>query len=221
MGRLRHGFTNRTRRLAGGRVQKEYTGSNRFERAAYERACLVRLRGTLPVPLILASDEQNPLLIMVEAAGLHGQDLVDAGRAPELLGLLGVFLHELQQLSPATVPELAGTGGVIAHGDFGPQNVLVDGHRITAVVDWEFAHLGQPVEDLAWAEWIVRMHHPSALDALAALHRGAQLSPNWSARHDAMLARCRQLIVFCEQNQEPAGVQLWRERLRATEEWVE
>jgi aminoglycoside phosphotransferase (APT) family kinase protein len=33
------------------------------------------------------------------------------------------------------------------------------------VVDWEFAHLGDPVEDLAWCEWIVRMHHPEHVDA--------------------------------------------------------
>ena len=138
-----------------------------------------------------------------------------------VLRLLGVFLHELQQLSPATVPELAGTGAVIVHGDFGPQNVLVDGHRIAAVLDWEFAHVGQSIEDLAWAEWIVRMHHPETSDAVGELHRGAQLSPDWSARHGAMLARCHRVMVFCEQNRQPAGVRLWHERLRATEAWVE
>lgn len=35
--------------------------------------------------------------------------------------------------------------------DFGPQNVLLDPgtFAVTAVVDWEFAHVGDPVEDLA------------------------------------------------------------------------
>ena len=40
---------------------------------------------------------------------------------------------------------------MIVHGDFGPQNVLIAGDNISALLDWEFAHAGQPVEDLAWA----------------------------------------------------------------------
>jgi len=36
-------------------------------------------------------------------------------------------------------------------------------------VDWEWAHAGNPIEDLAWCEWIVRMHHPRDVTALGAL----------------------------------------------------
>jgi hypothetical protein len=35
-------------------------------------------------------------------------------------------------------------------GDTGPGNFLHDGHRVTAVLDFELAHLGDPMEDLAW-----------------------------------------------------------------------
>jgi len=39
---------------------------------------------------------------------------------------------------------------VLAHGDAGPGNFLFrDGH-LTALIDWELAHLGDPMEDLAW-----------------------------------------------------------------------
>ncbi|MCU4186863.1 phosphotransferase family protein [Acidiferrimicrobium sp. IK] len=38
----------------------------------------------------------------------------------------------------------------LVQGDTGPGNFLHDGHRVTAVLDWELAHLGDPVEDLAW-----------------------------------------------------------------------
>lgn len=50
---------------------------------------------------------------------------------------------------------------MIAHGDFGPQNVLIRPaqHDVSAVSNWEFCHPGPPIEDLAWAEWIVRRHH--------------------------------------------------------------
>lgn len=38
---------------------------------------------------------------------------------------------------------------VLVHGDAGPGNFLFEDRRITAVVDWELVHFGDPVEDLA------------------------------------------------------------------------
>ncbi len=38
----------------------------------------------------------------------------------------------------------------LLQGDTGPGNFLHENGRITAVVDWEFAHLGDPTEDIAW-----------------------------------------------------------------------
>ena len=39
---------------------------------------------------------------------------------------------------------------VVVHGDWRIGNVAVDEHGLVAVLDWEFAHLSDPVEDLAW-----------------------------------------------------------------------
>jgi aminoglycoside phosphotransferase (APT) family kinase protein len=39
---------------------------------------------------------------------------------------------------------------VIMHGDFRLSNLLVQGPRITAVLDWELCTLGDPLADLAW-----------------------------------------------------------------------
>jgi aminoglycoside phosphotransferase (APT) family kinase protein len=39
---------------------------------------------------------------------------------------------------------------VVVHGDWRIGNVAVDEHGLVAVLDWEFAHLADPVEDLAW-----------------------------------------------------------------------
>jgi len=36
------------------------------------------------------------------------------------------------------------------HGDFRLGNLAVDDDGIVAVLDWEFAHVGDPVEDVAW-----------------------------------------------------------------------
>jgi len=39
----------------------------------------------------------------------------------------------------------------IVHGDFRFGNCLYEGHRVNAMLDWEMVHLGDPVEDIAWA----------------------------------------------------------------------
>lgn len=39
----------------------------------------------------------------------------------------------------------------IVHADYRTGNFLVEGNRITGVLDWEMVHLGDPLEDVAWA----------------------------------------------------------------------
>ncbi|HEY4864435.1 MAG TPA: phosphotransferase [Candidatus Dormibacteraeota bacterium] len=36
----------------------------------------------------------------------------------------------------------------LVHGDFHYGNLLFDGSRVTSVLDWEIAHVGQPLIDL-------------------------------------------------------------------------
>jgi aminoglycoside phosphotransferase (APT) family kinase protein len=42
---------------------------------------------------------------------------------------------------------------VVVQGDTGPGNFTYDGERVTAIVDWELAHLGDPMDDIAWLSW--------------------------------------------------------------------
>lgn len=49
----------------------------------------------------------------------------------------------------ANVPEAPGKP-VLLHGDIGFHNFLFDSGQLSAVLDWEFAHLGDPAEDLAY-----------------------------------------------------------------------
>ena len=44
----------------------------------------------------------------------------------------------------------------LCHGDAGPGNFLFEGDEVTALLDWEFAHVGDPHDDLAWVA--VRNH---------------------------------------------------------------
>ncbi len=41
----------------------------------------------------------------------------------------------------------AAAGVSIVHGDPGPGNLVHDGSRVLALTDWEFSHLGDPMED--------------------------------------------------------------------------
>ena len=39
---------------------------------------------------------------------------------------------------------------VLVQGDTGPGNFMYDGGKVVAIVDWELAHLGDPMDDIAW-----------------------------------------------------------------------
>jgi aminoglycoside phosphotransferase (APT) family kinase protein len=42
------------------------------------------------------------------------------------------------------------TETVLVHADFKPGNILLEGDGVTALLDWELAHLGDALEDLGW-----------------------------------------------------------------------
>jgi hypothetical protein len=59
--------------------------------------------------------------------------------------LVSFTLRWLRARVPSTVDRT-----VLVQGDTGPGNFMYRDGRIVAVVDWELAHLGDPMEDLAW-----------------------------------------------------------------------
>ena len=221
MDQLRHGYTNGTRVVPGQLVEKTFHSGDARDRWERERRCLAGLAGQLPVPAIVRYDERGPALTLRMLGGAHGQDLIDTGRASSVLALLGSLLVRVQEIDPASIPGLSGPGSVLVHGDYGPQNVLIADDHISALLDWEFAHIGRPIEDLAWTEWIVRMHHPTARDALADFFEASHLHPPWEERHTAMVERCAQLQRRTEQGTSPDLADLWRNRSAQTEAWKE
>jgi aminoglycoside phosphotransferase (APT) family kinase protein len=66
----------------------------------------------------------------------------ETGRSDPLIELALDWLE-------ARVPEPPGRPALV-HGDAGPGNFLFDDGHLTALLDWELAHLGDPMEDLAW-----------------------------------------------------------------------
>jgi aminoglycoside phosphotransferase (APT) family kinase protein len=50
----------------------------------------------------------------------------------------------------ANIPDAGDQKPVIVQGDTGPGNFLYEDGRVTAVLDWELAHFGDPMADLGW-----------------------------------------------------------------------
>jgi len=216
---VRHGYTNLTTQV-GDTVLKRYQGPAAAARAGAERTALLALRDHLPVPAVLAATPRS--LTTRLSPGEHGQDLIDAGLAEPVLAGCGRLLRELQALDPALVGGPV-YSGVIRHGDFGPNNVLFRQPDLTvsALLDWEFSGVGPPIADLAWCEWIVRMHHPDARDALRALFDGYGRQPPFEQRQAEMLRRCRELADFARRwDPTGAGVATWTERIAVTGGWT-
>jgi aminoglycoside phosphotransferase (APT) family kinase protein len=227
MRRLPHGYSNDTTG-DGTVVVKRYRGPDAVVRRELERNVLERLQGLVPVPPVLARPGDAPLgqVTLGFVHGAHGQDLLEAGRADEVLQASGRVLARIHRLVVAEVlpGSRARAGTVLVHGDFGPNNLLFDPATsdVVAVLDWEWAHIGRRVEDLAWCEWIVRMHHPRQVGALDSFFTAYGARPEWVERQAAMLARCQELIEVC-QSRDPGGdgVRLWQARATVTAGWAE
>jgi aminoglycoside phosphotransferase (APT) family kinase protein len=72
---------------------------------------------------------------VIEADEMHPQPIVRAA------------IRRLRREPPTPAAKIA-----VVHGDYRSGNFLHDGAgAIVAVLDWEMAHLGDPLEDLAWA----------------------------------------------------------------------
>jgi len=69
--------------------------------------------------------------------------LVEAG-AGHPFPVLGLAARWLEQSRPPCAHE------TVVHGDFRVGNVMFDEQGLTGVLDWELAHLGDPLEDIGW-----------------------------------------------------------------------
>ena len=84
-----------------------------------------------------------------DVAPLDGTDRLD--RVAQVLDVLPVrrpaFEYALRRLRATRPPPRPAT---LVHGDFRLGNLVMGPDGIRAVLDWELAHLGDPVEDLGW-----------------------------------------------------------------------
>jgi aminoglycoside phosphotransferase len=70
-------------------------------------------------------------------------------RATGEIGYIDPIVRMSLDWLEANVPSYEGPV-VLVQGDTGPGNFMYENGRVTAVVDWELAHLGDPMDDIAW-----------------------------------------------------------------------
>lgn len=90
------------------------------------------------------ADPDRDLRELVSGEIARWEGLYRVGKAPAdpLIELGLIWLRN-------NVPDVSGPV-VLVQGDTGPGNFLYEDGRVTAVLDWELAHLGDPHDDLAW-----------------------------------------------------------------------
>ena len=114
-----------------------------------------------------AAREALPEQLAVQLAKIHALDPAslaflpqqhDANPVAPRLAALEAELDRIGEPHPAIELGLlrlrqqppAGSARVVCHGDFRVGNFMVNGSGLVGVLDWEFAHVGDPREDLAW-----------------------------------------------------------------------
>lgn len=203
-----------------GELRLRFGGADAAADAAGHARLLRTLWPSVPVPRVRAVVADEVRCDPVE--GRNGAVLCDGDTAAAVLAACGRTLAAVHRVdAEVALGGPARVGGVLVHGDFGPHRIWFasDSLTVTGVVGWGFAHLGRPLEDLAWCEWRVRTRHPDCLDALPHLYHGyGGAMPPWAARRAAMVAKCRWMWEKASRRRDGTAA-TWRRREAITAAW--
>jgi aminoglycoside phosphotransferase (APT) family kinase protein len=148
-----------------------------------------RVAGTVPVGWHDIDEPQRTALAEAAVdtlADLHRVDpapLSELGPAADAPTSLEFYARRLERFAPLP-PVLRGAlwwlkrhepdaaAPAFVHGDFRMGNLIVDGDRLEAVLDWEMAGPGDPVSDLAWC--FLPIWEPPGVDEAALVARYGQ-----------------------------------------------
>jgi len=98
-------------------------------------------------PRALGIDDLGPVRPARQHALERIQGIRQRGTAPD--GSMDPLLRLSTDWLERNVPDYDGPV-VLVQGDTGPGNFLYADGRVTAVVDWELCHWGDPMDDIAW-----------------------------------------------------------------------
>jgi len=129
-----------TRFVEGEAIARRILRDDEFETA---RAVLVGQLGRAMARLHRIPIAAVPGLEAVDELALYHVKLDEIGEPHPAFELAFRWLDEHRTDAGAGRPQ-------IVHGDLRLGNVIVDQEGLAAVIDWELAHLGNPLQDLGW-----------------------------------------------------------------------
>jgi aminoglycoside phosphotransferase len=97
-------------------------------------------------PVLSAREHQKRVV-----ADMRAQATAQGGDAIE--PMLRISLDFLER----ELPDYEGPT-VLLQGDTGPGNFMYENGKVSGVIDWELAHLGDPMDDIAWVTWRATQH---------------------------------------------------------------
>ena len=216
-----HGYTNQTQLTPRG-ILKRYMGPGAMNRWQTERNLLPVISEYLPVPPLLKQKNTGEI-VTKRMYGLHGLDMVENGQSSIVLTALGKLLKLVQEVPAQKLHGLiTGNGPVLVHGDYGPQNLLLNAktNEPVALVDWEWAHLGDAVEDVASVEWTFRMFYTKEASKIQLFYEAYGEIPPWEERHEAMMSICKRQLEFARLLGKRKIIQQSQNRLHITSRFL-
>lgn len=176
----------------------------------------LRARGFSGAPAPLGFDAEGRELVTFVAGEVHDA-LTPALRTPELVASTGSLLRRLHDASadfehtaddvwmlPAQVP-----GEVICHGDIAPYNSVVRDGLVVGFIDFDTAHPGPRLWDIAYAVYrFAPLHAPGNPDSAGDLAEQARMAAVFCDAYgvagsavliDTVIARLRALIAYMRQ----------------------
>jgi len=160
--------------------------------AIRELAVLARV-ADLPVPRLLPGTRADSLRLRY-VPGVPATAAIEAGHGSHVLRAMGEAIRAVQRVDAMRFGAATRTG-VVTHGDFAAYNVIVseDGTEVRAIVDWEAAHVGDSLVDVAWCEYQHQRLFPRHGYAIPQLFAGFGTSPPRTALDAALHARLNEL----------------------------
>ncbi len=133
------GATLVTRHVAGETIARKILRDDTYAAA---RGTLAAELGRALARVHRIRADQVSGLVEIDPTIAYRERLDEIGEPHPAFELASQWLHEHRPSAPTSV-------GVV-HGDYRLGNVIVDADGLQAVIDWELAHLGDPMEDLGW-----------------------------------------------------------------------
>jgi aminoglycoside phosphotransferase (APT) family kinase protein len=166
-------------------VEKRFAAHDRLET---EVAALRYLAGQeLPVPELLSVGTESVVMTLMPGERLDSSDAdlrltrlhasarwlrqlharpgpSDLPPAPDDVLIIDRYREAGGPVLPLIIPPAVDP--VLCHGDWTDGNVLAEGSEITAILDWEAAHVGDPIRELSRAAWGASLKDARSVDAL-------------------------------------------------------